>query len=166
MTSPDFERQARERWLAEVLGVEYPPKKDTSHLAENDEDLLNGDVVKLSREGYCHLAAVLLFEELGVGHPCVILNEGKPNSYAHYFLEINGKALDLGGVYTFEEILGNWPKDGPIEKTSWKNVKADRSGSGMSEKEWEILPDRFGEHIRKHKKAWLVQLGVKQGEAN
>ena len=127
------------------------------HFSEDDyEDLKNRDVVLLSREGLCHMACKMIFDELGEGAPYVILREGIPNTYAHYFLKIDDKAVDMGGVFTMNEMLAFFPGDGPMIETSWRKLKEHREN--VSEEEWEYVTDRFISHIQSNKQEWIRKI--------
>jgi len=134
-------------WLAKNLGGVWEEREETPPTPYRDkyEDLLTEDVVKLSRGGYCPMACWLLYRELKIGVPYVILREGIDGTYAHYFLYIHEKALDLGGLYTIEELLRIFPNDGPVRETSWDEVES--RFVEFKEVEWEKLEPRFKAYI-------------------
>jgi len=104
------------------------------------------DVVRLSREGFCTVACKMLFAKLGNGELWGLMNNER-DSVSHYFLLVDGKAVDFGGFMSLEEmqlIFGEYHRAIPVE---WERLHYDIRELGLEPEERSIVVERFREHL-------------------
>ncbi len=129
---------------------------------EDYSDLYDDPIETLGTTGYCDLAAEVLLElfpEAQVHR----FTDGA--SFGHVFLIFRGRALDITGFKTVEEMSATDAWQGlTAEPVSIDAVRNYFRNQGRSSKERQIVKSRFAEHVTKHPEIFRVEACLAQSE--
>ena len=114
----------------------------------NEDRERRADLVELCRTAYCSLAALVLWEHLGRKAELWGLKGVGP--YAHFFLMNDGRALDIAGYCSLEEMKRIYPDQiHEAERVSYRQVKR-MCDDAANPRELSIVEDRILDHLKAH----------------
>ncbi len=113
-------------------------------------DLLEDSVESLATSGYCDIAASVLLESFPKAQ-LYRLTDADRQRCAHVFLLVGGRALDINGFRSLEEMAATGADEAlHAEPVSLDDVQNSFRGHGRKAEERRIVQKRFRDHVEQN----------------